>query len=306
MRIKESFKLESMKIFLLKYILYIPVIMMFLSSYTVKSQDFDVSKYRMMFKLQTTKQHDNTRIFEVSFIARNKKDRKDRIPIYNAEIQFYNILDTEEVLLGSARTSEEGISQLILPEDFSYMKDDEGSITVSAKFNGTDAIKKMGKEIVFKDLHLELDLAEVDSIKMVIVNAFTIDSLGIKSPLEASDITISIQGMLSKMKIEEGTIEDGVFEFEFPNDLPGDANGEIIVFSIIEDNDEFGSLIKKKSVDWGTFDDQIVKKRNTLWSEAAPLWMYIVLAILLIGVWANYFYTVINIFKIKKEGQELE
>ena len=45
---------------------------------------------------------------------------------------------------------------------------------------------------------------------------------------------------------------------------------------------------------------------NTLWSKAAPIWMYVVLTILLVGVWANYVYTVIHLFKINKEGKELE
>ncbi len=45
---------------------------------------------------------------------------------------------------------------------------------------------------------------------------------------------------------------------------------------------------------------------NTLWSEAAPIWMYIVLTILLVGVWANYAYTIKNLFSISKEGKELE
>ena len=138
------------------------------------------------------------------------------------------------------------------------------------------------------------------------VKAFTIDSLGVKIPLEEADLIISVGGMISKMKLEEGTIEEGEFEFEFPTNIPGDENGDIMVYSIIEDNDDFGNLIQQKSINWGTFKTETIKDGNTLWSEAAPIWMYIVLTILLVGVWANYVYTAVNLFQIKKEGKELE
>ena len=58
---------------------------------------------------------------------------------------------------------------------------------------------------------------------------------------------------------------------------------------------------------WGTtLLEDPNKNDNTLWSEAAPIWMYVVLTILLVGVWANYVYTVINLVKIKKKSTELE
>ena len=109
------------------------------------------------------------------------------------------------------------------------------------------------------------------------------------------------------MPIEEGEIENGEFEYEFPTDIPGDDDGDLTVVVSIEDHDDFGNLIQEKSVNWGIHKTVPVKKvKNTLWSESAPLWMYIVLTILLVGVWANYIYTIVNLFRIKKEGSDLE
>ena len=88
--------------------------------------------------------------------------------------------------------------------------------------------------------------------------------------------------------------------------MPGDVNGDLTVNAVIEDHDEFGNVIQKKSVNWGVFDKEYVKVSNTLWSDAAPIWMYVVLTILLVGVWSNYIYTIRNLFKIKKEGKKLE
>lgn len=284
-----------------KYTIITSLIIAFLFNYNVFAQEDDASNYRMRFNLKTIKQHDNSRLLEASFIGQNKKDRKDRIPVFDAEIKFYNQTD----LLGTSKTSNEGIAQLIIPENQVYTTDEDGYINFTAKFEGSDGLDEEEDDIQVKDLFLELSLQEIDSVKTVLVKAFTIDSLGVKTPLEEADLIISVKGMISKMKLEEGTIEDGEYEFEFPTDIPGDVNGDIMVYSIIEDNDDFGNLIQQKSINWGTFKTESVKEENTLWSEAAPIWMYIVLTILLVGVWANYVYTAINLFKIKKEGQEI-
>jgi hypothetical protein len=131
------------------------------------------------------------------------------------------------------------------------------------------------------------------------------DSLGVKIPVEEVDVIISIQGMLSKMKLEEGTIEEGIFEYEFPTNIPGDSDANITVFSTIDDHDDFGNVTQQNTIKWGVFNKQLKKEGNKLWSEAAPIWMYIVLTILLLGVWANYAYTIAFLFKIKKAGKKL-
>ncbi|MFD0763170.1 hypothetical protein ACFQZW_13855 [Lutibacter aestuarii] len=294
-----------MKSNLFKYPFITSFIIALMFSFTSIAQENDASNFRMMFNFKTVKQDDNSRLLEVSFIARNKKDRKDKIPVVDTEIKFYNTLNEKEVLLGTSTTSQEGIAQLILPESHNYLVDENGYINLIAKFEGTDALDEEEEELSVKDLHLELNLEEIDSVKTVIIKAFTIDSLGVETPVEEADIIVSVQGMLSKMKIKENYIEDGEFKFEFPTDLPGNENGDITVFSIIEDNDDFGNVFQKKTVNWGNFNKQVKEEGNKLWSEAAPMWMYIVLTILLLGVWANYVYTILNLFKIKKEGKEL-
>lgn len=270
------------------------------------AQEKDASNYNMSFEFKTVKQADNSRLLEANFKGKNKEDRKDILPIYNAEIKFFNTLNEEEVLLGSSKTSQEGIAQITLPENQNYLTDENGNINLMARFEGNEALEEASSEIMVKNILLELNLEEIDSIKTVLVSAFAIDESGTKIPLEETDVIIYVQGMFSKMKIAEGTISEGTYEFELPTDLPGDANGNLTIFSIIEGHEEYGTVIQKKNVKWGIFQKQIKNPKNTLWSSAAPIWMYVVLTILLVGVWANYIYTFINLFKIKKEGKDLE
>lgn len=278
---------------------------LFLTGGNIVAQETTVENYKMSFALTTLKSYDNSREFEVKFEGKNKKDRKDKIPIYDAEIKFFNTLNDTLVLLGKAKTNKEGISEIIVPEGYNYLIDELGFINIKAVFEGGENMDDEEDEVSVKDLILELDLQEIDSVKTVLVNAFAIDSLGTKSPVVETDVIISVGGMLSKMRVEEGYIENGHFEYEFPDDIPGDVNGDITVYAMIEDHDEFANVIQKKTINWGTFNTLVVKKRNTLWSEAAPIWMYIVLTILLAGVWINYGYSIFNLFKIRKEGRDL-
>ena len=270
------------------------------------AQEIDVDNYKMRFNFNTEKQADNSRLLEVRFIARNKKNRKDILPVYNAEIKFFNILNEEVVLLGSSNTSKDGIAQLILHENYNYLIDDNGNINLTAQFESTDALESKTEEISVKNLHLELKLVEIDSIKTVLVSAFTINKLGEKIVAEDVEINFYVQGMLSKMLIEEGSISNGEYEFKFPTDIPGDLNGNLLVYSMILDHDEYWNVTQNKNVTWGVFHKIIVKQKNTLWSAVAPFWMYTVLTIMLVGVWANYIYTIINLFKIQNEGKKLE
>jgi hypothetical protein len=160
--------------------------------------------------------------------------------------------------------------------------------------------------VTVKDLHLKLDLVEIDSVKTVSIKAFTLDSLGVETPVSDTGVIISVEAMFSKMILAEDYISDGEFEFEFPDDLPGDVNGELTVFAVIEDHDEFGNVIQKQTANWGTYDKVARDDKYALWANLAPLWMYIVLSIMLLGVWANYIYTIINLYRIKKDGIDLE
>ena len=252
-----------------------------------------LKNYRVRFDLSTTKQADNSRLLEVSFIAANKKDRKDRVPVYDADINFYNVTADENLLLGTAKTDKDGTAKFTVPADYKYVTNEEGYINLKAEFEGSKDLKSNEDEIAVKDIFLELNLEEIDSVKTVILNAFSLDSLQTKIPIDETEMVFSVGGMISKMPIKQDYVSDGTFEFEFPENISGDINGNVDVYVSILDNDDYGNVIQKKSINWG-INKNITKETNQLWSEVAPLWMYIVLSILLIGVWANYGYTVKN------------
>ena len=295
-----------MKNYFFKYtFLKLIIALLFLGVRTV-AQEFDANNYKMAFSFKTAKNYDSSRLLEVSFIAKNKKDRRDKIPIYDAEIKFFNVLNNTETLLGISKTSQEGIAAITLPENHDYLVDEEGNINLISRFEGSESLAEEETEITVKNLHVTLALVEIDSVRTIQVNAFTIDSSGVKIKVNETDIVVSMEAMLSKMTLAEGTIEDGEFEFKFLDDIPGDVNGDITVYAIIEDHDEFGDVIQKKTINWGSLKEQAEIEKYALWASLAPIWMYVVLTIMLVGVWANYAYTILNLYIIKKEGSSLE
>ena len=96
----------------------------------------------MLYKFNTVKQHDNSRLLEVSFVANNKKDRKIKLPVYGADINFINIVNEEEFLLGTVKTDKDGFARLTLPENQTYYTDADGYINFIARFENTEAMGK--------------------------------------------------------------------------------------------------------------------------------------------------------------------
>ena len=278
----------------------VTLIIAFCFNTEVNAQKDSIKNYRALFKFMTVKQADNSRLLETSFVVRHRKDRKNVLPVYDAEIKFYNTTDDEDILLGTGKSDKNGIAQLILPPTQDYSTDADGYINIKAEFEGNDILKSARKSLAVKDVFFEMDLVEIDSVRTVQFNAYTLDSLNTKIPMEYADVVFSVGGMLSNMPIEEASVDEGYYEFEFPTDIQGDPQGYVDVYVTLEDHDDYGYVIQQKSVNWGIFHETVKESKNTLWSEAAPIWMYVVITIMLVGVWANYEYSLINLVRIKK------
>lgn len=282
--------------------MWIIIISFFFSYQEIAAQDEQVS-YKMRFNLSVFKENDDTRLLKAEFYG---LDNKVKIPVFGSQISFYNFLEEEEQLLGTAKTTQDGIASLRLPEDQVYLKDEEGYISFRASSDGLGQLDVYEDDIAVIDLVLSMNLDVIDSIKTITLNAYSLDNENNEIPLEEGDVFFYVQGMLSKMKIAEGWIEEGECIIEFPDDIPGNTEGELTVYATIEDSDEFGNVVKQTKIKWGVGSKIIVEEHNKLWSEAPPLWMIVTLSVLLIGVWANYLNTIINLFIIRKEGRELK
>lgn len=286
-------------VFRFNLILLLSLVVSFISR--TSAQGFE--DYNISFDLTSLKQEDNSRLLKLEFSGTNTNDKKDVIAVVDAEVSFYNILEDQEILLGKSKTNKEGIISFIVPKSQKYLKDSDGYITVVARFEGNKVLDPQESELMFKDLFLEIVLNSEDSIRTVKVNAYTLNNDGAKEDVESLDIVIGVKGMLSKLVLDENALEGGTYEYELPEDIHGNSMGDLTLFVKVDEHADYGNVISTTLVKDTYAINKIKPEKNKLWTDAAPIWMYVVLTILLVGVWSNYLYSIFNLIKISKLGK---
>jgi len=90
----------------------------------------------------------------------------------------------------------------------------------------------------------------------------------------------------------------------FPDDLPGDNEGNVVIIAKVEDS-ECNVFEETKTVQWGVAGDQewteIWKSERALWrtNNMLPFWVYILYLGITIGIWIGIIYVALQIKKIK-------
>jgi hypothetical protein len=222
------------------------------------------------------------------------------VPLPGLEIDFYAGEDSL-VTLGSVSTDEEGLAVLVLAEGIDLPAGEDGSVRYFAEYTGTDNIYPADGEVYINDVSLEMSLDLVDSIKTVSLRAYSMVD-GEEVPVADEDIYVYVQRMFNDLPVAEDFLdENGAFVAEFPDDIPGTAEGDIEVIARFNEHYLFGTVEKRQTVQWGvpTQYDFAVSQRM-LWTQIAPLWMIVTLSILLAGVWGHYIYVVIQLLKLKR------
>lgn len=278
----------------LKWALMVTMILIF---QCINAQEVDEIDY--YFDFTTTKLVDNSRALDVSFYGRMDREK---IPVVGATIQYHLSDNGDLIELGQSVTDREGKGRLVL-EKSGWPADEEGYITFIASFEGSEGIDAFEEELSIIDVQLELMLEESDDEKLVNISAMAVMQNGSLEPIEEGDIYFFIQGMLTKLPIEEGWIDMGEYSFQFPNDIPGDKDGNVIIYAVIEDSYEYGNVIQSAPANWGIGAMSQAMNPRSLWSSIAPRWMMVVLAVLFILVWANILHAVFALFQIKRLGK---
>jgi hypothetical protein len=125
-------------------------------------------------------------------------------------------------------------------------------------------------------------------------------------PASGEAITVYVKRMFNPLPVGEITLdENGNGSIEFPKDIPGDLEGNIIIISKFDDHPEFGNVERRMKMQWGIpFIAQDHSSRRALWTKTAPKWMIYTLSILLAGVWGHYLFTFISLVRIKLSARK--
>ena len=253
-------------------------------------------------ELKGLKNSDDSRIFNVKLTGESEAGA---IPVSEAKIDFFTVADGKSELVGSAVTNKEGKASLILGKDTPYLKNKEGVTEVKASFTGLGKLSSTEASVKFKELNLQVTLSGNDSLNTIQVNASAVGPNGEMILLKGTNFNLYVQGLFSKLKIGECFVDAGKGTFEFPNNIPGDENGNLKIFVRLEENEDYGEVEKVENAKCGKHRSGFVDPERSLWTSGAPIWMITTLIILLAGVWSHYVYAIIQIIKIRQEGKKI-
>jgi len=254
-------------------------------------------------ELKELKTSDESRILNVKLTGVSEEGA---MPVFEAKIDFFTYADGKSESLGTATTNRNGQAMLKLAKGTRFLKDKEGITEVKASFTGLGKLSSSQASVKFKELNLQITLSEKDSLNTIQILASAIGPKGENIPLKETNFNLYVQGLFTKLKIGECFVDAGAGTFEFPKNIPGDANGNLKVFVRLEENEVYGEVEKTENAKWGNHRSGFVEPSRSLWSSGAPIWMITTLLILLTGVWSHYLYAIIQLIKIRKEGKKID
>lgn len=279
----------------LAYKFLLLILAIFSGCYYSYSQD--VALISPYIQLQFFKDNDNQSLLKTTLTY--SKNRME-LPLPGMRISFYTG-NSKGKKIAEVITDEKGAAIFKISLDNNLVNDGKDTWPFCSVYEGNDTIEQASAEISVKDMNLEMELDIVDSIKIVNVSGFRTEK-GIRIPVTGEIVTLYVPRMFSLLPVGEITLdESGSGSVEFPNDLPGDKEGNLKILARIEDHPDYGTIEKSSTVSWGSLPGLYIQSSHrALWTKTAPKWMIYTLTILLTGVWGHYLYTVICLIRIKR------
>jgi hypothetical protein len=275
---------------------------LFLSLLSSVSQELysqGTTKVKPYVTLQYFKNTDGQRILQTTLgYSKNRME----LPLPGMEVAFYSGTDKKALLVKST-TDNKGVARYELSSGMKSGTGTDGMWAFSSEFIGNDTIEGGTSEVTVRDMKLDMTLTEADSIKTVSVKAFTSEG-GKEKPVSGETVTVYVPRMFSLLSIGELTLDDsGAATVEFPSDLPGDKEGNVVVIAKIEENATYGNVEKRETIKWGLPTEYSVPvTHRALWTKIAPRWMIYTLSVLLAGVWGHYLFAIISLIRIKLDA----
>ena len=217
------------------------------------------------------------------------------------KIEFTVGTDSTVKKLGEVITDSRGVAILNCKPD-RLTTDKEGKLNFKASFAGKDSIESAEELVSVKRARLEITPVKEDSLLTVKVKLIDL-STGAETAVPETDLGVFVKRMFSSLKLGEGkTDEAGEASIEIPNNLPGDAQGNITLLAKLDENEVYGNLEAAVTQQWGTpVSDELKELPRALWSTHPPIWMLVTFVVLMSAVWGHYLVIIIQLFRLRKE-----
>jgi hypothetical protein len=240
-----------------------------------------------------------------------KADNKLQV-VKDVVVQLYLDSLSPEYLVTKVRTNDKGLAEFSIPVKLK----NQWAATADHKFIAvTEATRKEDEtitELEISKAKIVIDTLNEEGERSVSAHVFSYTN---GEWIAASDVEVKIGvrrlGGYLKIGEEETFSTDslGRVTAEFSLDsLPADdAKNNITLVARVEDNDRFGNLSIEKTVPWGKYyQHENNFGQRSLWATRfrSPLWLLFISYFIIASVWSVIIYLVIQIVKIKKDGED--
>lgn len=155
-----------------------------------------------------------------------------------------------------------------------------------------------------KTATIQLAFTTADSSKVC-----TATVLSEEKPVAGVEVNFYVKRLYSLLPIKKGveTDENGMAAADFPLDLPGDKKGIYEVVVKIEENDDYGDVEARQTIQWGLplSNEYDHWKDRSLSASRAKAPMYLILAsnLIISVIWGTIVYVMFQFVRIKRSGQ---
>ncbi len=164
-----------------------------------------------------------------------------------------------------------------------------------------------------------VDLSAFKSVEFDINVKLNNNDKSIVTTISTADTSVSIEGIKMEFFVKRYfgdlpitdapmvTDANGSIKVVFPNDIPGDEQGNLDVLVRFENQDMHGNKEFKKTINWGTHTEyRDIMSERAMWSVGTktPIWLLALYLGITGGVWLVIFYVLSQIMKIKKAGKK--
>lgn len=223
------------------------------------------------------------------------------INLYKMKVSFFQVVNEEDIPLGFKITDGNGKAIFNVKGD-SLKTDAEGKLNFKVVFAGNKAMESAEEYVSFRRGRLEIIPVKEDSLLTVQIKLIDVGT-GEETPVKETAVGIFVKRMFLPMKVGEATTdENGEGSVEFPNNLPGDAKGNLTLLARLDENETYGNMEAVVVQAWGVpVSDKPETLPRALWSSHPPLWMLITFIVLMLAVWGHYIVIVYELFRLRKE-----
>ncbi len=238
------------------------------------------------------------------------KTGKKSEPQSNKVFQLYLDVNDPANLITKVLTDANGKAKAIIPEKLKTLWDGTPDHTFIVVAEGSSKEEETSSEFTITKAKITIDTSNTDGVRSIIASVMKLKD---NEWVPAADVEMKLGVKRMNSILSAGdeatytTDSTGTVTVEYKKEnLPGDAQGNILLAARVEDNDELGNLLIEKPVNWGVAvkEDKSFFNQRTLWTTRfyTPYWLLIMAYSIAIGVWGTILYLVFQLVKIKKLG----